>query len=276
MTMTRITATAAALIVAVLAFTSVNTTAQDLNPLEKTYLTFSSSVELPGMTLPAGTYTFKLADTPGRNVVQVLSRDEQTVHGQFLFVQATRPEATGEPVVMFKETAEGTTPAVQYWYYPGERIGKEFVYPKDQATRIAARTHMPVLSSEGEITANSRVNSIDDTGRSTPFEQRQTAAAPAAQQSQSATQARQAQPQPAAQPAPAPAPQPAPPAPAAQAVTPAPAAPATQSPSAGINDRQNDRTAAAELPRTASPLPISALIGLLSLAGGLGLRAIRG
>jgi hypothetical protein len=179
-------------------------------------------------------------------------------------VQAERPEVSNDTVVMFKETAAGQTPAVHFWYYPGERIGKEFVYPKDQATRIAARTHTPVLSSEGEITPNSRVSSIDDTGRSTPFEQRQTAAAAATPQSQSAPQ-----------PAPAPAPQTAPPAPAAQAVTPAPAAPVTPSPATGVNDSQNDRAAVAELPRTASPLPISALIGLLSLAGGLGLRAIR-
>ena len=53
--------------------------------------------------------------------------------GHWLFVQAERPEVTGENVVMFKETREGTTPAVQYWYFPGERIGKEFIYPKDQA-----------------------------------------------------------------------------------------------------------------------------------------------
>ena len=34
---------------------------------------------------------------------------------------------------------------MHYWYYPGETIGKEFVYPKDQAVKIAARTHETVL-----------------------------------------------------------------------------------------------------------------------------------
>jgi hypothetical protein len=266
--MRRIAATATALFIAVLTLMSVNGRAQDLNPLEKTYLTFSNSIELPGITLPAGTYTFKLADTPGRNVVQVLSRDEQTIHGQFLFVQAQRPEATGEPVIMFKETAEGTTPAVQYWYYPGERIGKEFVYPKDQAARIAARTHSTVLSTEGEISADSRVSSIDDTGRTTPFERQDSQPAPAAAPAP-APRAEAVAPTPAPQPAPAPAP-------AAQAVNPAPAPAPAPAPSLNQQETaQTDRFNDAELPRTASPLALSALIGLMSLAGGLGIRAFR-
>src|SRR5262245_21505996 len=135
--MKRVTVIATALFVAVFAVLTLSVKAQDFNPLEQTYLTFSAPVELPGMTLPAGTYTFKLADTPSRNVVQVLSQDEKTIHGQFLFVQAPRRDPTGETVVMFKETAEGATPAVQYWYYPTEGIGKEFIYPKSQALKIA-------------------------------------------------------------------------------------------------------------------------------------------
>ena len=73
------------------------------------------------------------------NVVQVLDEGEKNMIGQWTFVQADRPRVTEENVVMFKETREGSTPAVQYWYFPGEKIGKEFIYPKDQAERIAAR-----------------------------------------------------------------------------------------------------------------------------------------
>src|SRR5688500_13195884 len=69
----------------------------------------------------------------------------------WLFVQAERPQVSGDTVVMFKETREGTMPAVQYWYFPGERIGKEFLYPKDQAQRIAARTGLDVRTEDGVI-----------------------------------------------------------------------------------------------------------------------------
>ena len=71
--------------------------------------------------------------------------------GQWTFVQAERPRVTEETLVMFKETREGSTPAVQFWYFPGEKIGKEFIYPKDQAERIAARTGEKVRSDESVI-----------------------------------------------------------------------------------------------------------------------------
>src|SRR5688572_17719003 len=105
--MKRVTSIATAVVAAVVLTLAATVGAQDFNPQERTFLTFSNSVELPGMTLPAGTYTFRLADTPGRNVVQVLSQDEKEVHGQFLFVPAERPDVTGDTVVTFRETREG-------------------------------------------------------------------------------------------------------------------------------------------------------------------------
>ena len=74
--------------------------------------------------------------------------------GHWTFVQAERPRVTEDTVVMFKETREGATPAVQFWYFPGEKIGKEFIYPKDQAERIAARTGTQVRTEEGVIEAS--------------------------------------------------------------------------------------------------------------------------
>ncbi|MEQ1759241.1 MAG: hypothetical protein ABL986_13035 [Vicinamibacterales bacterium] len=247
--MKRITSAAAVLVVALLAFWSLPAQAQDLNPLEKTYLTFSNSVELPGMTLPAGEYTFRLADTPGRNVVQVLSRDEKMVHGQFLFMQSRRPDATSDTVVMFRETAEGATPAVQYWYYPGERIGKEFIYPKDQALKIAARTHAPVLAADGD-----RVATIDDRGNATPLE-------PRTQPAAESVQARAAV-------APAQAPAPVLQAPVQQ---PNPVSQTTPAPVPAPRQEAIAET----LPQTASSWPLIGFAGLLALAAAMGLRTLR-
>jgi hypothetical protein len=140
----------AAAVLTVLTVLSNNAVAQETNVSERTFLTFSSAFELPGLTLQPGTYVFKLADTGSRNVVQVFSRDEKEILGQWLFVQASRPDVTDENVVMFKETPAGTLPAVQYWYFPGEKIGKEFIYPKDQATRLARATGVPVLTAEND------------------------------------------------------------------------------------------------------------------------------
>jgi hypothetical protein len=211
--------------------------------------------------------------------VQVLSQDEKTVHGQFLFVQANRLEASGDTIVTFRETAEGTAPAVHYWYYPGETIGKEFIYPKDQALKIAARTHSTVLSVDGEVGPNAQVSSVDESGKVTPW-QREAAAAPVNQDASVPAQptaaagslagnrqpvrettidndvARDTSVGTSGQAA-------------ASSQTTTSSQPTTTAP---VNE---GRIAASELPRTASPLPISGLLGLLSLAGGLGLRAFR-
>lgn len=258
--MKRVTSIATACVAAVVLMLGTGVGAQDFNTQEKTFLTFSNSVELPGMTLPAGTYTFRLADTQSRNVVQVLSQDEKEMKGQFLFVPAERQEVTGETVITFRETREGTAPAVQYWYYPGEKIGKEFIYPKDQAMRISARTGATVQSEDGPISANSTASSTDAQGQVTEWQREQTTTSPSAAQVAGATA-------PPAEPASVAAAKPAP------AVEPAPEPVGTS----GVQDaRPESVDARAELPRTASPLALSALIGLLSLAGAIGLRSFRG
>ena len=142
---------ATASVAAVLLTLTISVSAQDFNTQKRTILTFSAPVEMPGVTLPAGTYVFRIADTPSRNVVQVFDKDEKDIMGQWLYVSAERPQVSGETVVTFKETREGTTPAVQFWYYPGERTGKEFIYPKEQALRIAARTGAEVRSDDGIV-----------------------------------------------------------------------------------------------------------------------------
>jgi len=256
--------TAAALTVMTLLTGSV--AAQDPNVSERSFLTFSSSFELPGLTLQPGTYVFKLADTPSRNVVQVWTRDEKEMLGHWTFVQSERTRTSDENVVMFKEMPAGTTPAVQYWYYPGERIGKEFIYPKDQAARIAKASGTPVLAAEGDAGS---VTSINAQGEVTEWKREQPAQAAAAPQADTNPVQSQVQIDPqaptqdnrAAAPAPQGEPVPVP--------EPAPAPVATS----GVAESQVAR--ADTLPSTASPLALIGLLGLLSLAGAAGVRAYR-
>lgn len=227
--------------------------AQQLDTRDKTIMAFSSSVELPGTRLEAGKYVFRLADTPQRNVIQVLTEDEKTILGQWLFVPAVRQDVTGETVVTFRETSATSTPAVQYWYYPGERNGKEFIYPKDQAMIIAARTGATVRTEDGPVGASAQ------TATSRP-------PAPAEQPAPSASApSRSADAQVAA-------------APVRQPRT--DAGPTYSDPRNDSSIRQestlaqND-TARTELPSTASPLPLIGLVGALSLLGAAGIRAFR-
>lgn len=144
---------------------------------KKTYLTFSGPVQIPGATLPAGTYLFQLADPDNaRHVVMVASKDGSHVYGMFITIPNDRLETPDENVVMFGEAPAGAPQAVQAWWYPGDRSGEEFVYPKNQATVIARANHREVLATESDVNANgsdsermaslrgSKVGRVDENG----------------------------------------------------------------------------------------------------------------
>ena len=274
---------ATACFTAMLGVLTLNVAAQDFNTNERTFLTFSAPVELPGVTLQPGTYLFRLADSQSnRHIVQVFSQDEKQILATILAVPAERLEVTGENVVTFREAAEGSMPAVQYWYYPGDRIGHEFVYPKDQAAKIAKRTGQDVLSTEGEVaSAGSTVSSTSPSGDVTEWK-RETTPTPTAENqtgtvsgtgvTETPQQTAQTQPEP----------QPETVAPAEETRNPQtetppaePAAPVQPQTSAAPEQTVGTSGTSSELPRTASPLPLSGLVGLLSLGGALALRRAR-
>ncbi len=128
---------------------------------KKTILTFSGPVQIPGATLPAGSYVFKLADIPGnRHVVQVFDKDEKKIYTTMLAVPNQRMEPSDKPIVLFSERASGSPQAVKVWYYPGETIGNEFVYPKSQAMKIAKETHTRVLAMNDDNKTTNTVGEI--------------------------------------------------------------------------------------------------------------------
>jgi hypothetical protein len=123
---------------------------------KKTYLTFSGPVQIPGATLPAGTYLFQLAaPDSARHVIMVSSKDGSKVFGMFMTIPNDRLDTPDENVVMFGESPAGTPQAVQAWWYPGDRTGEEFIYPKNQAVQIAKANHKPVLATEARLNTES-------------------------------------------------------------------------------------------------------------------------
>ena len=101
-----------------------------INASRTTYFTFSRSVQLPGVTLPAGTYIFEIANPDGgSNAVVVRSRDRSKVFALKLTRGTYRP-ASGDlkPAITFGETPAGTPPPVKAWYPQGETLGREFLY----------------------------------------------------------------------------------------------------------------------------------------------------
>jgi len=206
---------------------------------KRTYFTFSQSVALPGVTLPAGTYMFRLADeTTTRKVIQVTNREGTQSFAMLHTIPVYRPDAPRDPEVRFMETATGAPIAVRAYWLGGERTGYGFIYSKSElaalnrrlaseaapAAGIEARDYAPAGEpvAEGPVTAP---DVVDGAGVP-PEEPEQVAQLPPSQQ------------QPPVQPAP----------------------PAPES-------RQD--TTRRELPRTASPLALLLLGGLASTSFGL-------
>ncbi len=129
---------------------------------KRTYFTFSGPVAMPGVNLPAGKYLFRLGDpTSGRRIVQVMSEDGRKPIGLFFSIPSQRPEESDKPEVRFIETPRGTPAAIRTWWYPGERTGYEFIYPKEQARRLAQATRQPVLTTQAQTTKSEETNTED-------------------------------------------------------------------------------------------------------------------
>jgi hypothetical protein len=261
--MKRLTSVAAAAFTAAFLTVAINVSAQDSNIDQRTYLTFSGPVQMPGVTLPAGKYVFKLAPTALHNVMQVFDGEEKDIIGMWFFIPRNRTTeelsaANGKPVVTFMEMPEGVTPAVKYYFYPTELTGKEFIYPKDQALKLAAATHQPVLATDSDVTkgGEAHVFTVEPSGAEASYD----ANANANQQAAASAPAQ-------------------------------PAAPVADNRPTDLS-ADRDRTAigtsgaadqnpaprqqaSSELPKTASPLPLIGLLGLMALAGGFGLRLAR-
>src|SRR5437763_6564965 len=65
----------------------------------RTTFTFSGPVAVPFVTLPAGTYLFRVVDTDHRDVIQVLSGDGKIPYSLFFALRAVRDEPPSEPEV---------------------------------------------------------------------------------------------------------------------------------------------------------------------------------
>lgn len=208
---------------------------------KKTTITFSGPVQIPAVhqpgfgVLPPGTYVFKVVESgSNRHIVQIFSNDELTVYATILAIPNLRMRATDKTVITFRERPAGQPEALRAWFYPGKEWGEEFVYPKAQAIEFAKTSTTAVL----EMPASVNVEAAKPAEPQVIAELEQapvTAVKPSGEEVE-----------------------------IAQAVTPPPAAETLVAQSAP----------APELPKTASPLPLVAILGLLALGGGLTLRLV--
>ena len=212
----------------------------------RTYFTFSAPVTLPGVTLPAGKYIFRLADPDSsRKVINVMSGDGKRSLAMLHTIPDQAAKAPKDAEIRFMETSAKVPPPIKTWWYAGKAIGYEFIYPRQQALQLAKATSEPILTTTQETTdlGNADLARVNGSNNEAVRVEQNPAPREASGRAQAAD-----------------------------------AAPAQGGASAQANTSQDVRadarartTARTELPRTASSTPVMLLFGILTTALGVGL-----
>jgi hypothetical protein len=211
---------------------------------KKTVMTFDHPVEIPGQVLPAGTYTLKLTDSlADRHIVQIWNADGTHLIATVLAINNYRLQPTGETVVKFAERPGDDPEALKAWFYPGDNFGQEFVYPKRRAVELAvvANEAVPALAVEAADLKEVPIVAETPEQKEVPVTEAILTAPPAAEVQTAAPATETATP-------------------TAAADDPTPA-PATMAPTE-------------ELPKTASTVPLIALLGLASLGAAFAVKRL--
>jgi hypothetical protein len=115
-----------------------------------TNITFSQPVVIPGQTLQAGTYLFKLLKADDLNLIQISSLDGSHVYATLLTNSTERPMATGDTELVMAEAEQGSgnPVAILKWFYPGRTDGHEFVYSEYEMQQLAQDRHRTIVAKD--------------------------------------------------------------------------------------------------------------------------------
>ena len=241
---------------------------------KRTIVTFDQPTEVPGMVLPPGKYVIKLLNSSSnRHIAEVMNERMDHLYALTFTSAAERigplTDKQNDRILTFYEGKNGQPRAVRRWFWPGDTIGQEFLYPKDQADKIAANTGEKVPEGKLPTVAESGQSIAPDNAKGLTLQSRDKDDANSKSQAPTAFTASAAEP---VKPEPAaviaqntPPPQ--------NEARPAQDADDSQSTSAVASSTPNpsDKT----LPQTASYVPLIGLIGLISLALALLMVSVR-
>ena len=240
---------------------------------KKTIVTLDQPTEAPGIVLQPGTYVIKLLNSSSnRHIAEIMNERMDHLYALSFTIAAERvgplTDKQNKQVLTFYEGKNGQPQAMRKWFWPGDTNGQQFLYPKDQAARIAANA--------GDRVAEGKLPTVAESGQSLTPDNANGLTLQSRDESKPASKPFTAS---AAEPVttPAPAPSPAPnrviaqntPPPSPQ---PAPVTDNSQSNSAAASNSNSQNTT---LPQTASNMPLIGLAGLISLALAILIGSVR-
>ena len=91
------------------------------------YLTFSAPIQLPEVSLPAGTYVFTIV---APSVVRVSSADRAHAYATFFTAPVPQDKAGEDYEMIFTRVDDRSPQRIVKWFLPHRSTGLEFLYPK--------------------------------------------------------------------------------------------------------------------------------------------------
>jgi hypothetical protein len=114
---------------------------------QETRVTFSQPVQIPGRTLPAGTYVFVLPnEINDHSQVRIFNADRTMLIAMLLTVDAERSKPAENTVFGFADRGSAQPEAIVTWFYPGETSGHEFIYPKQVEKQLASAKQVTIFA----------------------------------------------------------------------------------------------------------------------------------
>jgi hypothetical protein len=205
---------------------------------KKTTVTFSGPVEIPPVYI-TGMRVLPAGTYVFKLVESSSNRHIVKIYATVLAIPNYRLVSKNKTVITFSEGIKGAPQPIRAWFYPGANWGEEFVYPKAKAIEIAKVTNTPVLALQSDVVVE--VAKPEEAAVATSLQQTPVMAIQPTGETVELAQVIQTEP------------------PATVAAAPDAAAP----------------NYPAELPATASSLPLIALCGLVALGGAFAVRSIK-
>jgi hypothetical protein len=237
---------------------------------KRTKITINEPIQVPGKVLQPGTYVMRLATDSyvNRHIIHIFNEREDQLQTTILAIPNYRLHGVGKTEFQWWETPAGQPKALRAWFYPTDNFGHEFAYPKNEAMSIAAATsqNVPTTYAEKEAElATARVGTVDRAGTEMELDRQTYTRADGAQKNDTGNQ--QAADIPVA---------PRPHTELAQnTATSQDTQAVTDQGAATQGNMDMERgTRSRSLPRTASPVPMASLAGLLALGASLAVRSL--
>jgi hypothetical protein len=115
---------------------------------QATKVTFSQPVQIPGKTLPAGSYLIQLAGfASDREIVQIFDEQHELLATLFAIPRQKR-NLDDHAAFVLANKGQGSAEAIVAWFYPGSTQGHEFLYPKSERQELARAKKETVVAGD--------------------------------------------------------------------------------------------------------------------------------